>query len=243
MKRNIIISTGLLIVLSYFVFTVFTFSYKADKQICKAMEVTVKDSTQLRFISQKEIAFLLEKNRLNPVGMNMDLIKTEEIEKMLEQQSRIKNVECFKTPSGKIRIEITQREPILRVMNNTKSYYIDKDGEIMPLSSSFTTYVPVVTGAVDEKLAKGILYDFALYLRRNPFWNAQIEQIYISNNDEIELIPRVGNQIILLGKLDNYEYKLNKLYSLYKNGFSKTGWNRYGKINLKYDDQVVCTKE
>jgi cell division protein FtsQ len=243
MKRKILISTGLLIVLSYFIFAVFTFSYKSDKQVCKGIEVTVKDSSQLRFISKKEIAHLLEKHHLNPVGLSMNLIKTEEMEKMLKQQFRIKNAECYKTPSGKVRVEITQREPILRIMSNARSYYIDKDGETMPLSSSFTAYVPVVTGAVNEKLAKGILYDFALYLKKNPFWDSQIEQIHMDYNEEVELVPRVGNHIIILGKLDNYEYKLNKLYSLYEKGFSKTGWNRYKKINLKYDNQVVCTKE
>ena len=161
----------------------------------------------------------------------------------MKKQPRIKNVECYKTPSGAVCIEITQREPILRVMNNGQGYYIDREGEIMPVSPSFTTYVPVATGAVDETLAKGALYDFALFLRKNAFWNAQIEQIYVDYNEDIELIPRVGNHVILLGKLDNYEFKLNKLLSLYKNGFSRTGWNCYRQINLKYDDQVVCTKK
>jgi len=131
----------------------------------------------------------------------------------------------------------------LRVMNNGRSYYVDREGEIMPVSPNFTAYVPIVTGAVNEEFAKGPLYDFALFLRRNDFWNAQIEQIHVDYSEEIELIPRVGNQIILLGKLDDYQYKLDKLFALYKNGFRQTGWNCYQRINLKYDNQVVCTKK
>jgi cell division protein FtsQ len=243
MKKKILITIGLLAILGYAVFAISTFSYKSDKQICKKVEVLIKDSTQLRFISEKEIILFLEEKNLNPIGLNMQSANIENIEKILKTQLRIKNVECYKTPSGTVRIEITQREPILRIMNNGQGYYIDKDGEIMPVSSNFTAYVPVASGSINEAFAKGVLYKFALFLRENAFWNAQIEQIYVDLNQEIELIPRVGNQIILLGKFDDYEFKLNKLLSLYKNGFSRTGWNCYRQINLKYDNQVVCTKK
>jgi len=243
MRKKIYISIGIIAVLGYVVFAISAFSYKSDKQVCKKVDVLIKDSARLRFITKKEIIFCLEDKNLNPVGLNMQTIQTGKIEKILKKQPRIKNVECYKTPSGIICIEITQREPILRVMNSGRSYYVDREGEIMPVSSNFTAYVPIVTGAVNEAFAKGPLYDFALFLRRNAFWNAQIEQIYVDYDEEIELIPRVGNQVILLGKLDNYEYKLNKLLSLYKNGFNRTGWNCYRQINLKYDNQVVCTKK
>ncbi|MDR1729478.1 MAG: cell division protein FtsQ/DivIB [Prevotellaceae bacterium] len=243
MKRKTYILLGVIAILGYLVFAVSAFSYKSDKQACNNVVVVIKDSAQLRFISKKEIMLYLAQKELNPIGKNMQTVQTEGIEKLLKRQPRIKNAECYKTPSGTVYIEITQREPILRVMNSGRSYYVDREGEIMPVSSSFAAYVPIVTGAVNEEFAKGPLYDFALYLRRNAFWNAQIEQIHVDYSEEVELIPRVGNQIILLGKLDNYEYKLNKLFSLYKNGFSLTGWNCYRQINLKYDNQVICTKK
>ena len=243
MRKKILIITGVLAILGYVIFAISTFSYKSDNQTCKRIQIVIKDSTRLRFITPKEVILFLEEEKLNPIGQNMRAVQTEEMEKVLKKQPRVKNAECFKTPSGTVRIEITQREPILRVMNIGRSYYVDKEGEIMPISSNFTAYVPIATGAVNETFAKGPLYHFALFLRKNPFWNAQIEQIHVNYNEEIELIPRVGNQIILLGKFDNYEYKLNKLLSLYKNGFNRTGWNCYREINLKYDNQVICTKK
>ncbi len=243
MQKKLYISLGAAAILGYLIFALSAFSHKPDKQTCKGVRVLIKDSTELRFITKKEIVLCLEQGEVNPVGKNMQSVQTEAIEKLLKKQPRIKNAECYKTPSGIVYIEITQREPILRVMNSGRSYYVDREGEIMPVSNNFAAYVPIVTGLVDEKLAKGALYDFALYLRRDEFWNAQIEQIHVDSRSEVELIPRVGNQVILLGKLDNYEYKLNKLFSLYKNGFSKTGWNCYEHINLKYDNQVVCTKK
>ena len=76
----------------------------------------------------------------------------------------------------------------------------------------------------------------------NPFWDAQIEQIYVTENNEIELIPRIGDNLILLGKIDNFEQKLENLQCLYEQALSKVGWNKYDTINLKYNNQVICSK-
>lgn len=228
-------------IFGYLIFSIFVFTYKSKNQVCKAVLVEISDTT-LRFISKRNVIDAIENSGLNPVGATMRDVQTDKIEKMLEKQPRIKQAECYKTPDAKIKIVVKQREPILRVMNNGKGYYIDGDGKIMPTSLGFTAYVPVASGAISEKLAKNELYDFALFLKRNSFWNAQIEQIYVDYNEEVELIPRVGDQIIVLGKLDNYEYKLEKLLSVYKDGFNRTGWNKYRKVDLRFENQVVCTK-
>jgi cell division protein FtsQ len=244
MSKKLIIIIGLSAVTAYVVFAIATFSSKPDKQICNNLEIVVSDSARLHFVTPTGIRKLLTGQKLNPVGMNMHDIPADKIEKFLKDQSRLKHVVCYKTPSGGFHIKITQREPILRViMNNGKSYYVDSDGVIMPDSENFTAYVPVATGAISEEMAKGDLYDFALFLRRDPFWNAQIEQIYVGHNENVEIIPRVGNQVIVLGKLDNYEYKLKKLFALYKNGFSRTGWNCYHKIDLRFENQVFCSRK
>ena len=243
MKQKLIILIGLSAAVIYFIFTVSTFSFKSDKQICNDLEIVVSDSARLHFVTSMEIRKLLTGKKLNPVGMNMLDVPVDKIEKFLKDQACVKHAVCYKTPSGGFHIKITQREPILRIMNSGKSYYVDSDGVIMPESDNFTAYVPVATGAINEEIAKGALYDFALFLRRDRFWNAQIEQIYIDYNENVEIIPRVGNQIIVLGKLDNYEFKLKKLFALYKNGFSRTGWNCYHKIDLRFENQVVCTRK
>ncbi|UTW64334.1 hypothetical protein KFE98_09400 [bacterium SCSIO 12741] len=86
------------------------------------------------------------------------------------------------------------------------------------------------------------LFDLALYIHQNPFWKAQISQVYVNDNGEFELQPRVGNHSILLGKANRLEEKFDKLLLFYQQGLSKTGWNEYSTLNLKYKNQVVCTK-
>lgn len=218
------------------------FSYRSDEMICRRVNVIINDSATLRFVSVADIHRVIKEKDMDPVGISMQLVKPDVYEKMLASLPRIKQVECYKSPDATFNVEIMQREPILRIVNSGKGYYIDSDGSVMPLSNSFAAYVPVATGAVTESFAKNELYRFALFLKENPFWNAQIEQINVDYDEEVDLVPRVGDHIIKLGTIDNFEYKLNKLLSVYQQGFKETGWNKYRTINLSYDDQVVCTK-
>ena len=86
------------------------------------------------------------------------------------------------------------------------------------------------------------LCNFVNYLQSDELWRNQITQIYVNAANELELVPRVGNHIILLGGLDDYENKMNKLEAMYSKGFEITDWNAYSLINLKFKDQVICKK-
>lgn len=230
------------LVLGYLSFAFKTYAFKSNETICLKIRVTVCDSHELRFVSEQDVLDLLQDKSVNPIGVRMDRINTDHMENYLKSKSRIKTAECYKTPNGDLRVKITQREPIMRVMGAYGDYYVDFERKIMPVSSTFTAYVPIVTGFVTKDMALAELSDFALFLRGNSFWNSQIEQIHVEKNGEVTLVPRVGNQLVDMGTLENYEEKLDKLYALYVEGFNKIGWNKYKRITLKYDGQVVCTK-
>lgn len=233
---------GLAILVTFAIFSLFTYSYHSEDSVCKKLNVIVRDSAELKFVTMADVRNVIKAREMNPVGVTMKQLKPDEYEKMLKALPRIKMAQCYKSPNGTLNIEITQREPIIRIVNSGRGYYIDSEGKVMPLSEGFTAYVPVATGAITEHFAKNELYEFALFLKQNPFWDAQIEQINVDYGEEILLVPRVGDHIIKLGKMENFEYKLNKLMSVYQNGFTKTGWNKYRTIDLSYDNQVVCTK-
>jgi cell division protein FtsQ len=86
------------------------------------------------------------------------------------------------------------------------------------------------------------ILEFSTYLSDHPFWKAQIVQVYVDRKGEYELIPRVGAHQILMGSMDHWEQKLHNLELLYRQGFSRYGWNTYETINLKYTNQVICSK-
>lgn len=229
-------------VLGYLIFSLWYFSDRDKENVCRRLEIVLVDSTKVQLISEKNIAQILEENELNPVGKTIKYIHTEDIERALRRNQMIKVAECYKTPSGVVNIRIQQRIPKFRVVG-LGSYYIDVDRKPMPVSPNYAAYVPVVSGRVTVSMVTGKVFDFITFLEENPFWNDQIEQINVRDDKKIELVTRVGDAVILLGTLDNFHSKLNKLQKLYVKGFNVIGWNRYKVIDLQYKDQIVCNKE
>ena len=63
------------------------------------------------------------------------------------------------------------------------------------------------------------------------------------SNGDVVMIPKVGDLRNVVGKVDDWEGRLEKLMSFLKDGITKKGWNRYKEINLKFDNQVVCVRK
>lgn len=214
---------------------------RQDK-VCRDLQVVVKDSLDKHFVSESDLVSILKKADLNPIKKPMDAINTEKIETELKKNEMIARIEAYKTPSGIVKLEVEQKMPILRVISPRGNFYVDNLGTTMPVSHRYVADVPVVSGYVEKELAVTDLYKFALFLQENVFWNSQIEQIYVHPDSEVELIPRVGNHRIVLGSFADFEEKLDNLRLFYDKVIPKTGWEKYSIINLKYKDQIVCTK-
>lgn len=243
MKKALVI-IGLCLLAGYLVFSLFYFQEKPKEGICPQFEVVVKNnSAEEQFVDTEDIIKYVKEKGLDPTGKQLKDINTNAIEEAILTNQLIKKADVFVTNSGAIKASIEERKPVLRVISNAgENYYVDDDGNKMPLSRRFTAYLPVATGSIKESFAKSDLYKFALFLHGDKFWNAQIEQIVVLPNQDIKLIPRVGDHQIILGDLNGYKERLDKLMTFYQNGLNETGWNKYSVINLKFDKQVVCTK-
>jgi cell division protein FtsQ len=86
------------------------------------------------------------------------------------------------------------------------------------------------------------IYSLVEYIDDDNFWSAQIDQIWIDQDNEIDLIPRVGNQVIHLGTIENLDGKLRNLAAFYEKVLPEVGWNKYSVINLEYKDEIVCKR-
>ena len=111
----------------------------------------------------------------------------------------------------------------------------------MPAQAGAAIRLPLATGYVRQSHIQP-LHDFALYLKGQEFWSDEITQIYVRENGDVELIPRIGNHTILVGTLDNIDTKLDHVRTFYKEVLPRKGWNAYKVINVKFDGQVVGEK-
>ncbi len=225
----------------YAIFAAVWFNQSPQKEICKELIVEIADANEVHFIDKREVERLMTDCELIPTGLPMGEINTEAIETCLKRNPLIRKVECFKTNDHKLKLQIEQRIPILRVMSFFGNFYIDKDGKAMPVSPNYSARLAIASGFVEKKFAEGDLYKFALFLRNDSLWNAQIQQIEVAQNHDITLIPTVGSQRIILGQIGNFEKKMGNLKAFYLDGCNKFGWNKYKTINLRYNGQIICT--
>jgi len=222
--------------------SIFFHEWRTDG-ICNGLQVMVKDSLEKHFVTDADLLGLLNRAGLDPVGKSLSGINTDLIETELLKNDMIAEVQAYKTPSGKIKLEITQKIPVIRILSAKGSYYIDNRGGYMPLSTRYTAHVPVASGYIEREFAETQLYEFACFLEENEFWNDQIDQIYVRSADDVELIPRVGGHHVILGSFMDYREKLENLQLFYRQVIPKMGWDKYSVINLSFRDQIVCTKK
>ena len=240
--RYIFITLSVLAVCGYFIWSLGFFVRGKMDGLCEEIRIVVCDSSDLNFVSTDEVRSILKANGLYFEGHDLMDVETYEIEDVIKSHVMVKTAECYKTPSNNVVIELTQRIPKYRVIGN-ENYYVDTDRNPIPTTSKCAVYVPVVTGFVDHEMAVNELFDFVSYLDDSSFFQSMFTQIYVCENKKIELVPRMGNHVVLLGTLDeDYKNRLAKLKKLYVDGFSEIGWHQYKTIDLQYKGQVVCRK-
>ena len=243
MKKFLLIVVALMTI-GYLVFSASYFRKLSRNKLCESFEVVIADSNRVQFVLTRDIERLVKRHNLHPVGKSFGDINTLAIRDTILTNQLVESAEVYTTPAGGIVAAICQRQPVIRVITSQgRSYYVDQERRIMPVTPAFTVYVPVVTGAVTETMAREELYDFAMFLQRNADWDAWIEQIEVRSNDDVVLIPRAGDFSIVMGSLKDYPVKLSKFIRFVDQGLNVLGWNRYSEINLKYENQVVCTRK
>ena len=232
----------LVVTLFVYLIIVLTFvSARLGEVPCKGLQVAVKDTATNSFIDDMEVLKIVKRGYGDIVNTPVMHIDKDSVERLLARNSVIKSAQVYYSLDGYFHVEITQRKPVLRILSGG-GYYVDEDGKIMPLSRKYTSRVVVATGDISQKFACDKLYPFVRSLKKDEFWDALIEQIVV-RNEELILIPEVGNFKIIFGKLEGQEEKMEKLRLFLKEGISRKGWNKYKEVNLKFHKQIVCVKK
>ena len=120
----------------------------------------------------------------------------------------------------------------------------------MPVSDQFTSRVILISGSYVKQILdqnklgateSGVqLMELINTIREDEFWNAQIAQLDIDSKMRITIYPQVGDERIEFGKPENVETKLKKLMIFYKEILPRMGWNKYDRVNLEYEGQIVA---
>jgi cell division protein FtsQ len=225
------------------------------------LKVSVRGGEGIHFIDEKGVRHAIVETSLPVLGAPAREVDLAGIEQRLKAIPCVADAEVYHDLAGTLHVKVRQREPVLRVINaDGSTFYIDADGWTMPMSEAYTARVPVATGWLQEPgIAGGMihvhgddslmrlhrsdeLHRLALFLRADPLWSCLIDQVVVAADGQFELVPTIGGQRILLGHGDALEQRFAKLKLFYQHGIPKSDWRRYARIDLRFNDQIVCTK-
>ena len=212
-----------------------------DNDECKSVVINITNN-KLGTINNDDIIEMLEGETLFPQGKIMDSIRCYEIENFIKAMSLIKDCQVYKTNGNGIRVNVECREPVLKVYDKEgATYYVDVDGKkINDIRKPLL--LPVASGEIDDSMVGNELQKVVSAIEKDPFWIAQIEQIYFNEKREAIITPRMGDHIIELGSIKQIDEKLQNLKEFYVKGLNTVGWNKYSKLNIKISNKVICTK-
>lgn len=255
--KNILAWSALL--LSLLVLVGFTV-VQHEQRLCTEVEIVLDEESGLFFVSKEDVLNKIETIHDSVIGLPISTINIDGVEGAVMDLPEVDKVQVYKTLNGKLTINVKQRRPIVRVMpSRGTGYYIDDKGRYMPLSKNYSARVFVVSGEITQRFRNvsikflqendsikqltlfDEIFELADFIDKDPFWRAQIQHAYVNENQEFDLIPRIGSHNIELGSTTDLPEKFNKLMIFYKEGLPYSDWNKYSKISLKFANQVVCT--
>lgn len=237
-KKMLVLASAILLSIGTWVVGAWASKQPTDA-VCQRLEILLCDSAQHQFVSVDELQRTLQRRALLPVGKRWDEVSCQEIEQCLLQHDMIRTAECYKTSTGDVCVRLTQRVPMLYVTTAEGSYYVDTDRRVMPVRSSIEVSVPIFKGNVSQRAATEEYFDFVCWLQDDSYWSQRITQVHVRNPKQHVLKQRHVEGDILLGDLQGYEQKMERLRKLYVKGFDKIGYKSYKEYDLRYQGQVV----
>lgn len=247
--KNITYSACLVAVLAGLFVLMGAVRTKSNEQACAEIRIII--SGDEAFVGQEDIALLIEEHFGPLVGRTLNTIPVHDIEGRLRTIPYVEHAIVNTDMNGVLMVRVLQRKAVMRIINQKGGgFYVDDNRLKMPVSLNYVPNVAVANGFIAEELGAALdtvetslvedIFRTVRFISDHELWNEQIVQLYVNEQDDIELVPKVGNQRIILGNADHLEDKFSRLEIFYKSIVPKMGIDAYKTVNLKYSDQLVC---
>ena len=225
---------------------------------CEGVVITIADSSKHQFVTDDDIMNALRATGIRVTGEKISEIPLSKLEERVKAFKELKVAEVYISEDRKLHVYGDQREPVMRVVASYGGdFFIDREGVIMRRHNLYTpnlhileidmvfnaeqmTGTSIFESEKTENLAKA--FELVNYIRNDSFWNEMIDQLSMTRDGRVTLVPHVGNHTVRLGKVEDYEEKLHNLLVFYRQAMPVAGWDRYRVVNVEYRGQVVCQR-
>jgi cell division protein FtsQ len=227
-------------------------SSTAKNRIVESMDIAILPENQALFLNQTIISDSVQTIIGNPSGRSANDINIQKLEARLNKIPAVRKAEVYIALDGVLKIKIEERTPVVLVQNALQQeFYLDSQGVIIPNTSSKFCDVLVANGNIKNVMASGKIIGgetaknivaVAKFIAADSLWNAQFQQLYVDNYNDLILIPRIGKHSIVVGNGANLPQKFGNLRLFYDQGLKSTGWDRYKSVDISNLNQVVGTR-
>lgn len=222
--------------------TVFLFLFSAKRNENRRLtKADILFTENENFITHDKVYKLLAQKHNKVTEIRKEKLNLNNVEKRLNADPMIDKSEVYTTIDGRVKAIIRQKKPIARVYEGDNSYYIDYKGDKMPLSDTYTARVPLVTGEISTVSPKK-LHEVLRFIYDDDFLKKNIIGLEIKPTGGIIMMNRNYDYEILFGRVVNMKKKFNNYKAFFQNAIKDTLIENYNTINLKFTQQVVCTK-
>ncbi|TYQ00416.1 cell division protein FtsQ [Tenacibaculum adriaticum] len=194
------------------------------------------------FLTHESVNKLLIQNNAPVKNQPKSVIDLHELEKIVSVNPYVEKASVFLTPEGLLKTHIKQREPFARIITKKEVYYLDKYGVKVPLSANYSARVPLILGVESSEDIKEITQLVTLF-SRDEFLKKEVVGVQKLKTDEYVFDVRSGDYKIYFGKFIEVDEKIKKLKAFYNKALLDNTIHNYKIINVKYHNQVVCTKQ
>jgi len=246
-KRELKIAGVLVLVLGLIAFT----ERMKGNVAVRAVQIKIDNIHDNHFLDEGNVADLMNLDRGNIRGADLNDVSFREIEKKIKKDPFIEDADVYSDLKGNLMVNVKLRRPIARIVRNDgPDGYIAEDGTIMPVSEKFTSRVVLISGGYVNQMLKvrnihelkegNAIMEMLMSIREDEFWNAQIAQLNIDSKANISFMPQVGDENIEFGQPESMAAKFSKLRIFYKEILPRVGWNKYKRVNLEFEGQIVA---
>ncbi|MEQ8712174.1 MAG: cell division protein FtsQ [Cyclobacteriaceae bacterium] len=239
-------------VLSFVMLVSIAFSGKrhGDREI-NDLIINIDNQYQNHFIDAEDVRGLINADDENYLlATELGTLDLKLLESRILANKFVADAEAYLDHRGNLIVSVQQSRPIARIFDPVgQDFYIDTDGDILPVSERYTARVMLIelenkneflNGNLNNNENGAKLFELIQTIDQDEFWKAQIAQIYVKKNHEVQLIPQVTKQVVEFGLPEQIDQKLRKLMVFYKEILPIKGWNTYTTVSLKFENQIVC---
>lgn len=230
-------------VVSYLVFAITSLSQHSEERVCTGSEVIIQGQVENNYITPRFIENIIAETKISIEGALLSNIDVRHIENTILSSPYVDSVTCYYTSGNLMCVKVVPRIPVLHAVPSAgESFYMDANGNSIP-TDEFLLDLSLITGHVTSEFAKENLLELAQFMNTRAPWNREIQQIHITSDQRIELVPMKGEHIIILGSSADVEDKMKRLAAFYDATSENMAWQRYATLDLSYAGQIVCKKK